>query len=75
MNKNADLSCFFSVQIANELQQRNIQVSLAALSPPVISMLTRMHFFEKTPYTLIFPAVHEAVLKSDSPMMARKLQI
>lgn len=46
---------------------------LAALSPPVISMLTRVRFFEKSPYTLIFPTVNEAVIKSDTPLLSRKL--
>ena len=62
----------FVLQISNELQRANIQVCLAALAPPVISMLTRIKFFEKSP-CMIYPSVHDAVLKSDTPLLSRKL--
>lgn len=68
----SDFFVLFS-QISNELQRANIQVCLAALAPPVISMLTRIKFFEQSPYTLIYPSVHDAVLKSDTPLLSRKM--
>ncbi|RWS10166.1 solute carrier family 26 member 10-like protein [Dinothrombium tinctorium] len=60
-------------QITNELNQRGVEMALAAIPPPVISFLTRSDFFYKSPNTAIYPSVHEAVMKVTSPKLAKNI--
>ncbi|KAI1296495.1 Sulfate transporter [Halotydeus destructor] len=63
-------------EVSNELEKKGIDMALAACSPPVLSMLTRMNFFDKSPHTAIFPSVLEAahaVQTDATPRVGRKM--
>ena len=47
-------------QVSNELHSKKIQVALAACPPPVLSMLYRTDFFERSKFAQIYPSVQEA---------------
>jgi anti-anti-sigma regulatory factor len=52
-------------EVTNELHKKGIEVAIAACPPSVLSMLTKTNFFDKSPYTAIFPSVQEASHKMD----------
>jgi MFS superfamily sulfate permease-like transporter len=62
------------IEVANDLQKRHrIDVALAACPPPVLSMLTKTNFFDKSPCTAIFPSVQEATHRmEESPKLKKK---
>lgn len=64
------------VEVSNDLHQKHhIEVALAACPPPVLSMLTKTNFFDKSPYTAIFPSVQEAThkMEEESPKLKKKM--